>query len=59
MSYIVKRLPEIERLRNELEEHPSNISYYAKYGGYIGSNESMNYLNEKLEQHYDSQKNSL
>jgi hypothetical protein len=54
MSYIVKRLPEIERLQHELEQYPTNIVYYSKYGGYIGSTESMEYLNKKLEEHYDS-----
>ena len=56
MSYIVKRLPEIENIKNELEQNPSNIRYYAKYGGYVGSTESMDYLNKKLEEYYDSKK---
>jgi hypothetical protein len=57
MSYIVKYLPNIEKLKNELAQNPNNIVYYSKYGGYVGSTESMDYLNKKLKEYYESKKN--
>jgi hypothetical protein len=56
MSYIVKYLPDIEKLKNELKQNPNNIVYYSKYGGYVGSTESMDYLNKKLKEHYENTK---
>jgi transcriptional antiterminator len=57
MSYILKHLPEIDKLKEELEQNPNKIVYYAKYGGYVGSSESSDYLNKKLEEYYASKSN--
>jgi hypothetical protein len=57
MSYILTHLPKFNLLKKELEETPTNISYYAKYGAYVGDTDSMNYLNEKLKEYYESKKN--
>jgi|SaaInl0LU_22_DNA_1037365.scaffolds.fasta_scaffold106393_2 hypothetical protein len=54
MSYIVKRLPEVNKLQSELEQNPNNIVYYSKYGGYVGSIESMDFLDIKLDEYYDN-----
>lgn len=56
MSYVVKRLPELEDFKKELEEFPERIKYYNKYGGYTGSSESMDYLIIKLKEYYESRK---
>jgi len=56
MSYVVKRLPELKDFKKELEDKPERIKYYNKYGGYIGSSESMDYLILKLKKYYESRK---
>jgi hypothetical protein len=56
MSYVKTYLPEIEQLKTELEQTPEKIVYYSKYGAHMGSEESVNYLNKKLEEYYDSKK---
>lgn len=48
MSYIVKYLPKIDALKRELEETPENIRFYAKYEGFTGDSESMDYIEQKL-----------
>lgn len=44
---MIKYLPEIHQLIKELQD-PKNISMYRKYGSYVGSPESVNYIHEKL-----------
>jgi len=56
MSYVKTYLPEIEQLKTELEQTPEKIVYYSKYGAHMGSEESVNYLNKKLEEYYESKK---
>ena len=56
MSYIVKRLPNIEELKKQITESPSIIKYYAKFDNYIGDMKSINYIIEKINT-YDSKKN--
>jgi hypothetical protein len=48
MSYIVKYLSNIEDLKKELETTPENIRYYAKYEGFDGSSEAIDYIDEKI-----------
>lgn len=57
MTYIVKHLPTIEELKLELEKNPSNIQIYAKYEGFDGSSESIDYLDAKLDEYYKSKFN--
>ena len=49
MSYTHLHLPEVDVLKKILTETPDRIKYYMKYGALIGSNESMNYLNQKID----------
>jgi len=48
MSYTHLHLPEIDDLKRILSEEPEKIEYYMKYEALIGSTESMNYLNQKI-----------
>jgi hypothetical protein len=57
MTYIVKRLPILEELKNELEETPTKIQLYAKYEGFDGPSDSIDYLDIKLEEYYKSKNN--
>lgn len=54
MSYTHKHLPELGTLKQILSETPNQITHYAKYGGLIGSTESVNYLNQKINEYYNS-----
>lgn len=56
MSYIVKRLPKLKDLKEELTEFPERVKYYNKYGGYTGSSESMDYLIQKIKEYYEDKK---
>jgi hypothetical protein len=56
MSYVYTHLPEIEDLKTNIETNPNILRYYAKYDGFVGSLESVNYLTKKLEKYYDSKK---
>jgi len=58
MSYTHLHLPEVDDLKRILTETPEKIKYYMKYGALMGSNESMNYLNQKVDE-YISSKNSI
>ena len=51
MSYTHLHLPEIDILKEILTETPDRIKYYMKYGAFIGSNESMNYLTKKIDEY--------
>jgi hypothetical protein len=57
MTYITKHLPTLEVLKKELEENPENIKYYAKYEGFEGTDGTIDYIIEKLQEHYKKQKN--
>jgi hypothetical protein len=57
MTYITKHLPTLEELKLELESKPTNIQIYTKYEGFDGPSESIDYLFEKLDEHYKSKKN--
>ena len=37
--------------------NPDVLRYYAKYDGLVGSSESMEYLDKKLKEYYDSKGN--
>ncbi len=56
MTYITAHLPKLEDLKRQLEEDSDRIRIYSKYMGYEGSSESMDYLNEKLKEYYESKK---
>jgi len=47
VSNVIKYLPDIHQLKQELKD-PKNLSMYRKYGGYVGSSESVEYLHRKL-----------
>jgi hypothetical protein len=57
MTYIVRHLPSIEELKKELEETPTKIQLYAKYEGFDGTSESIDYIDAKLDEYYKSKKN--
>jgi hypothetical protein len=48
MSYVIKYLPELKKLQEELQD-PNKLRIYRMYGGYVGSSESVKYLHKKLE----------
>ena len=57
MSYTHTHLPEIEDLKTNIETNPSVLRYYAKYDGFIGSLESVDYLTQKLKEYNESKTN--
>ena len=57
MSYTHLHLPEINDLKRILTETPEKIKYYMKYGALMGSNESMEYLTNKINE-YNTSKNT-
>jgi hypothetical protein len=58
MTYITAHLPKLQDLKKELENDPDRIRIYAKYMGFDGSSESISYIEEKLKEYSDSQKQS-
>lgn len=54
MTYITKYLPELEVLKKELETNPTNIRYYVKYMGFVGNSDSIDYLENKIKEYYES-----
>jgi hypothetical protein len=54
MTYITKYLPELDVLKKELETNPNNIRYYVKYMGFIGNSDSIEYLENKIKEYYES-----
>ena len=48
MTYITKHLPTLEELKKELEQTPNNIQLYAKYEGFDGESEAIDYIDIKL-----------
>jgi len=57
MSYTHLHLPNVDVLQKILLENPSKIEYYAKYDGLVGTNESVEFLNTKIDEYYKSKKN--
>ena len=51
MSYTHLHLPEVDVLKKILTETPDRIKYYMKYGALMGSIESMNYLDKKIDEY--------
>lgn len=49
MSTSHVHIPSLEDLKTILSENPSKLEYYKKVGGWIGSTESIDYLNSKIE----------
>ena len=56
MTYITAYLPKLEDLKKELEENPDRLRIYAKYMGYEGPSESMDYLEVKLKEYFEAKK---
>lgn len=56
MGYVRVSLPDIEKLKKELED-PEKIVYYNKYGAYTGSLESISYFIKKRNEYYENKKN--
>lgn len=54
MTYITKHLPELDALKKELETNPTNIRYYVKYMGFVGNSDSIDYLENKIKEYYES-----
>jgi len=48
MSYVIKRLNDLSELKLELTLHPEHIKHYSKYSCFIGSHESMEYIQKLL-----------
>ena len=57
MSYTHIHLPELGVLEKIISEDSNQIKYYAKYGAYMGPSESVNYINQKINEYYEN-KNS-
>lgn len=52
MTYITARLPKLQDLKRQLEQDPDKLRIYAKYMGYEGPSESIDYLEKKLEEYF-------
>ena len=48
MSYTHIHLPQLDTLKSILETNPEKVKYYEKYEAWIGSAESVEYLNKIL-----------
>jgi hypothetical protein len=48
MGNSVKYLPTLEELKKQITKNPSLLEYYRKYHNFIGSIESVEYINKKL-----------
>jgi hypothetical protein len=48
VSYVIKYLPDLVKLQEELQD-PNKLRIYRMYGGYVGSSESVKYLHERLD----------
>lgn len=48
MTYVSRYLPELGELKSQIEKNPEILSMYAKYMGFNGSSESIDYLIKKL-----------
>jgi hypothetical protein len=58
MTYITAHLPELEKLKSELEENPDRIEMYAKYDGFSSTHSgSIDYLDMKIKEYYKLKEN--
>jgi hypothetical protein len=58
MTYITAHLPELKKLKSELEENPNAIKRYLKYEGFSSTHTgSIDYLDMKIEEYYKSKQN--
>jgi hypothetical protein len=57
MTYIIAHLPTLEDLKKQLEENPKRIETYMKYMGFEGPEGTIDYITNKIEEHYKKQKN--
>jgi hypothetical protein len=58
MTYITAYLPELEKLKSELEENPNAIKRYLKYEGFSSTHTgSIDYLDMKIDEYYKSKQN--
>lgn len=48
MSYILKHLDSKDELEIELTKYPEHLLYYSKYDTFIGSPESIQYIQKLL-----------
>lgn len=44
MSSMVKYLPPLKELKNELENNPTILEMYSKYDSYVGDSDAVDYL---------------
>ena len=58
MTYITAHLPTLEELKKRLEENPDSIRVYMKYMGFEGSEGSIDYLTNKIEEYINSKKST-
>ena len=56
MSYTHIHLPELNILKKTLSEDSTQIKYYAKYGTFMGPSESVNYLNQQINEYRNNSK---
>ena len=52
MTYINIYIPKLSELKQRLEENPKLIEYYIKYEGWTGDSDSINFLEEKVEEFF-------
>jgi hypothetical protein len=57
MTYIIAHLPTLEELKKQLEENPKQIETYMKYMGFQGTEGTIDYLTNKIEEHIKNKKN--
>jgi transcriptional regulator with AAA-type ATPase domain len=56
MTYINIYIPTLSELKQRLEENPNLIEYYIKYEGWTGDSDSINFLEEKVEEFFKNKK---
>ena len=52
MTYINIYIPKLSELKQRLEENPNLIEYYIKDEGWTGDSDSINFLEEKVEEFF-------
>jgi hypothetical protein len=56
MSYTHIHLPELNILKRLLSDNLNQLKYYAKYDAYMGPPESVNYLNQQINEYRNNSK---
>lgn len=57
MSYVKIYVPEIYQLKEQFDSDIDKwIQYYSKYGAFVGSSESVDYLTNEIEKYYENKK---